>query len=391
MKPISARGLLPFGIWFVLGCGARSTLDLLEGNGGYYHAGTTGQSSGGAVTGYGGAILGYGGAILGYGGAILGYGGSIAGGNPGSGGGIIGSGGYHMDGGSPGTGGRRLTGGAGGVVFGGAGGRGGQGGYVNGGAGGRGGTTSSGGTAGMGGRGGAGGSGAVGGIVVTGGTLGTGGVRPTGGTLGTGGSTCPPLAANEELIDDLNDGDRFIPPLNGRSGAWFTGHDLSPDAKMYPDPDTTGFVPSATGDACRKYASYVYGTGYVLWGADFWFGLGSPYDASKYTGISFWARVDAGTSTVVRVTFPDKDTLPDGNLCQTGSSAGANQCYDHYGQRITMSTTWTKYYVSFSSLSQDGWGRGGTGFDPGTLYQVLFMIPVGATFGIWVDDVAFTF
>jgi hypothetical protein len=249
----------------------------------------------------------------------------------------------------------------------------------------------------MGGRGGAGGTGGTGGRPTTGGTLGTGGTYPiagtlgSGGSIGTGGSTCPPLAANEELIDDLNDGDRFLPPLSGRSGAWFDGHDNSPNAKMFPDPDTTGFVPSATGDACRKYAAYVYGGGYVLWGADLWFGLGSPYNASKYTGISFWAKVDPGTSTVVRVTFPDKDTQPDGGLCQTGSSAGTNGCWDHYGQRINLTTSWARYYVTFSGLTQDGWGRSGTGFDPSTIFQVRFQIPNGATFGIWIDDVAFTF
>jgi len=33
-----------------------------------------------------------------------------------------------------------------------------------------------------------------------------------------GGTTCPGLAPNEELIDDMNDGDRFIPQVNGRAG-----------------------------------------------------------------------------------------------------------------------------------------------------------------------------
>ena len=401
MKLIATKALLPFGILLLLGCGARSTLDL-EGSGGYYHAGTTWQGfggyfAGGGQPGYGGAITGYGGAIVGYGGTRPGYGGSIAGGGPGSGGTIFGSGGY-VDGGTPGSGGRPVTGGAGGAVLGGAGGRGGgQGGYVDGGSSGRGGTTSSGGTAGTGGRGGAGGTGGTGGIggtPVTGGTFGTGGTYPiagtlgSGGVLGTGGSTCPPLAANEELIDDLNDGDRFIPTLNGRSGAWFDSHDTSPTAKMFPDPD---FVPTATGDACRKYAAYVYGSGCVLWGADLFFGLGAPYNASKYTGISFWAKVDPGAAPGVRVAFPDKDTQPEGGLCQTSSSAGANQCYDHYGYRMNLTTSWTKYDVTFSSLTQDGWGRGGTGFDPSTIFQVQFMIPVGATFGMWIDDVAFTF
>jgi hypothetical protein len=204
---------------------------------------------------------------------------------------------------------------------------------------------------------------------------------------GGAGGTCPAPASNEELIDDLNDGDRYLPPLSGRVGAWKVNHDNSPNAKMFPSDD---FVPSQTGDPCRNYACYVGGTGYVDWGASFSFGLGAPYNASKYKGITFWARVDSGTSSVIRVAFPDKDTDPDGNLCSEDSSAGANACYDHYGQRLTLTTIWTKYTVNFANLSHGGWGRG-DGFDPATIYEVLFQIPTGATFGYWVDDVAFIF
>ena len=159
---------------------------------------------------------------------------------------------------------------------------------------------------------------------------------------------------------------------------------------MFPDP-ATGFVPSATGDACRKYAAYVYGGGYVISGAYFYFGLGSPYNASKYTGITFWAKIDAGTSPGIRVAFPDKDTEPFGNLCEIDPPPGStNGCWDHYGDFVTFDTTWRKYSISFASLRQRGWGRQGTAFDPTTLYRVEFDIDVNATFGIWIDDVAFT-
>jgi hypothetical protein len=206
--------------------------------------------------------------------------------------------------------------------------------------------------------------------------------------FGTDTSTCSGLASNEELIDDLNDGDRFIPSVGGRVGAWSDSHDSSPSSKMYPDP-LSGFAPTDTGDVCRKFAAYVAGTGYVIWGADFWFGLGAPYNASKYSGISFWAKVDAGTSPVVRVAFPDKDTQPDANICQANAT-GTLACYDHYGYRISLTTTWTKYTVPFSLLKQEGWGHAGTAFDATSLYEVLFQIPVNATFGVWIDDVAFT-
>jgi hypothetical protein len=211
--------------------------------------------------------------------------------------------------------------------------------------------------------------------------------RTNDGTVG--GEACQGLASNEDLIDDLNDGNRFILNNSGRVGSWTDSHDSTPTGAMYPDPVNL-FTPTDTGDSCRKYAVYVKGSGFSDWGASFWFGLGSPYNASKYTGITFWARTDAGSSGVVRVSFPDKDTYPDGGICKTNVT-GATQCYDHYGARVTLTPDWKKQTLSFKDLSQDGWGLQGAAFDPSTLFQVLFQIPVNATFGIWVDDVAFTF
>jgi hypothetical protein len=207
------------------------------------------------------------------------------------------------------------------------------------------------------------------------------------GAVGDSGSACVGLASNEELIDDLNDGNRFIPSVNGRVGAWTDSDDGTPGGTMVPDP-ANAFTPTDTGDVCRKYAAYVKGTGFSTSGASFWFGLGSPYNASKYTGISFWAKVDSGSTAVIRVEFPDKDTFPDGGICST-SGTGSTSCWDHYGSRITLTNDWKKYTVPFSQLSQDGWGLLATQFDPASLYEVLFQIPVNATFGIWIDDVAF--
>jgi hypothetical protein len=209
-------------------------------------------------------------------------------------------------------------------------------------------------------------------------------------TGGAGGAVaCAGLASNEELIDDLNDGDRFINGTNGRVGSWIDSHDSTPTGVMYPDPSSP-FTPTDTGDDCRRYAAYVKGTGFSDWGASFWFGLGSPYNASRYTGITFWARNDAGGSEGLFVAFPDKDTSVDGGLCKPNVT-GPLQCYDHYRAHVTLTPSWKKYTVTFKELSQMGWGMQGAAFDPSTLYQILFQIPVNATFGIWVDDVAFTF
>lgn len=401
-KTVFTGAIPPVIFLLISACGARTPLDLEEEQ--------PGESSGGA-------------------GGAGGAGGKAAGGAGGKGGGIS-VGGVPNTGGQPtpnvgGSGGRPPTGGyinAGGGISGGAGG------FLFGGAGGNaGGTIPTGGSMSRGGiptaggvpvRGGSGGSpsgGMAGTIKYDAGVGGTAGkvgtdagfdARDLGNgtdtkrdslpdtiataTGGAGGAVaCPGLAGNEELIDDLNDGDRYIPSTNGRVGSWRDSHDATPTGIMYPDP-VNPFTPTATGDDCRKYAAYVKGSGFSDWGANFSFGLGSPYDASKYTGISFWAKTDAGGSEGVWVAFPDKDTYIDGGLCKENVT-GPTQCNDHYRAHVVLNPTWKKQTVTFKELSQMGWGMQGTAFDPTTLYQVLFQIPVNATFSIWIDDVAFTY
>jgi Carbohydrate binding domain (family 11). len=193
------------------------------------------------------------------------------------------------------------------------------------------------------------------------------------------------LALNEEMIDDMNDGDRLIPQVNGRAGAWKDQGDATSSSTMFPDPAGL-FTMTNTGDACRKYAAYVYGGPFVDGTPEFYFGIGGPYDASKYDGISFWGKIDSGSSSAVRVAFPDKDTQLEGGLCQM--SVAGNTCWDHYAKKIDLTTTWTKWQISFNELAQYGWGRAGAGFDRSTIYEVQFQLPVNAKFGVWVDDVA---
>jgi hypothetical protein len=364
--------VLPIGMILAIGCGARSTLDS--------PADETTDSTGGSA-----GSLGKGGQA-----GTPGTGGQA--GTPGTGGQLTipSVGGSKTGGATGGTGGEPNTGGAGGVY------------YITGGTGGGygpGGSPSSGG--GKAGSGAGGKAGAGGGYsVVDGGPSGKGGAfstpdamidtrridsgpPETGGSFGIDSGTCIGLGSNEEMIDDLNDANASIASINGRVGNWFVGNDGSTGASI------TSFTPNNSGDACRKYTSYLKGYGFSDWGVDFGFGLGSPYNASDYTGISFWAKVDNGTNTVLRVAFPDKDTYQIGGVCESNVT-GPTACYKHFGARITLTTEWKKYTVTFTQISQEGWSVPGTNFDPASLYEVLFQIPVNATFGIWIDDVAFT-
>lgn len=362
MSSIAARLVLPFGIFIVLGCAARTPLDDLEPGERQPLAGGS-PTLGGQPGGGGGIIVG-GGGVWDSGGIVGGGGTRNSGGTTASGG-TIASGGVHtyFDGGG---GGSRAGGSMGGSPPSGR----------SGGAGG-----------GAGAQGGSGGRAGAGGVGPMGGNAGAGGVRSSGGTTGSGGSGgCPALAPNEDLIDDLNDGDRYILAGKGRFGEWKLYTDGTPGGVLTPNP----FTSTNTGDACRKYAAYIKGYGFTNTGVNLSFGLGSPYDASKYTGIGFWARIDNGTKDRIRVVFPDKDTHPDGGICSGVS--GTTGCYNHFGFYATFTTEWTRYYISFSQLTQEpGWGLQAKAFDPATIYEVIFAIPQNAVFGLWIDDVTFTY
>jgi hypothetical protein len=110
------------------------------------------------------------------------------------------------------------------------------------------------------------------------------------------------------------------------------------------------------------------------------------YNASKYTGISFYAKKGSSTaSSAVRVKVPDRNTDPTGNICTS--------CSNDFGVDLTLTTTWTKYTIPFSSMTQQaGWGAPRpTKIDPTGVVAVQFQVTTpGAVYDIWVDDVTFT-
>src|SRR5262249_40387743 len=129
------------------------------------------------------------------------------------------------------------------------------------------------------------------------------------------------------------------------------------------------------------------GTGQVVY-AGMGFNFVDPkgaYDARAYRGISFWAKAGAGSATKVRLKVPDASTDPDGKVC--------SECFNDFGSDIELSTTGTKYTPPFSARAQRrGWGAPPPpAIDRAKLYGVQWQVNTpGASFDVWVDDVAFT-
>jgi hypothetical protein len=192
--------------------------------------------------------------------------------------------------------------------------------------------------------------------------------------------------ADDGLIDDLEDKDKLIPSTAGRAGDWKVNKDDKDTALSFPKDDLP--VNKGGADKSKTAATMKGKTGTVegAWGASLGITLNNfqPYDASKYDGISFYAKVGPKSTTAVRLQFADGQTVPDGGICKA--------CWNHFGKDLTLTKDWKKYTVSFAELAQmEGWGDPRPpSVDAKRLMQILWAVSgKGTDFDVWVDQVKF--
>lgn len=198
---------------------------------------------------------------------------------------------------------------------------------------------------------------------------------------GGAGDPCQANAA----IEDGEDGDNRILVRGGRGGYLYT----------YADDDGSTVAPrgeftiAAGGADGSDGALRMHGTLADADGAYAGLGLSltepkAPYDASRYTGISFSARRAPGSAAAVRLKLPDVNTDPEGGVC--------TECFNDFGIDFQVAEQWTRYVVAFADLAQGaGWGQPRVpALDASRLYSVQWQVATrGASFDIWIDDVAF--
>jgi endoglucanase len=219
--------------------------------------------------------------------------------------------------------------------------------------------------------------------------------RPKAGAGGEEGGGLPPpeKAATpcgpEGMIDDLEDNNNQVMVQAGRSGYWYTFVDEA-GSTIEPTAGAKGgtFTAAEGGANGSAYAGRFKGT--VGNGAIVYCGLGAnltdpkdAYDATKYGGISFFAKKGPGTGKV-RLKVPDVSTDPQGNVCK--------ECFNDFGVELEFTETWTKYVVPYSVMKQQqGWGKPLVGsINPSKLYGVQWQVNVpGQSYDIWIDDLAF--
>ena len=209
------------------------------------------------------------------------------------------------------------------------------------------------------------------------------GQTPAIGNAGEGFASC----GADGLIDDGEDGNNQTKVASGRSGYWYTFADHVGTTVV---PERGGqFDMSPGGVNESKYAANAHGRisrGDVVFG-----GMGvnlvdpkSPYDASKYKGVAFWARKGPSGTGRVRFKIPDISTDEDGGVCR--------DCSNDFGVGIELGEVWRHFVFPWRRLKQlPDWGSPRPhAIKPNKIFGLQWQVnQPGADFDIWVDDVEF--
>lgn len=186
---------------------------------------------------------------------------------------------------------------------------------------------------------------------------------------------------NDSLIDDFEDDDARIAPLEHRAGFWSASNDGSGKQRPAPGgPLAMTRIPGGRG--ASHFALHTSGSKFTKWGAllaaDF-----SPrrcYDASAYAGLVFFARGRGSFNVVAKMTQIAPEEF--GGSC-------TRDCYDSHRATLPLTSDWQERRVTWAELKQKGYGRV-VPFDPRSLLSLEFTVePEQTPFDLWIDDVRF--
>jgi endoglucanase len=193
----------------------------------------------------------------------------------------------------------------------------------------------------------------------------------------------------EGIIDDFEDANNQITVFDDRGGYWYTYADKEGSTITPEQGDNGGTFTVAEGGNGSKYAVNVKGklAGKSIVYAAMGLNFRDPkeaFDASKYEGITFFARRGPGSTGKLVVKLPDGSTDPDGAVCSA--------CFNDFAAELTIGDQWKRYVVPFRDLKQEPfWGAPRRPHvDRSKLYAIHWEVKAsGADFDIWVDDIGF--
>jgi hypothetical protein len=221
---------------------------------------------------------------------------------------------------------------------------------------------------------------------------GTAGGGTTGHPGGAGGSAgTGPIGGAGDLLDGFEDEDLTLEQTSGRGGVWYAFDDGTV-GKTGPVPLASSPLSGAPA-ALGAYGMHITATGFTGWGS----GLGvdfragkKVYDASKFNGIRFWARVGDAKNTHHRVQLADATTDKAGGKCNAAVTApDGEKCDDHFGINETFTTSWAQYVIRFDELTQIGWGNPAPALDKAALFGLQITAKAKLEVDLWLDQIEF--
>lgn len=231
----------------------------------------------------------------------------------------------------------------------------------------------------------------------------TGGM-PSAGSPATGGTTSYPAPSATESIDNMEDGDQFIEPTDGRVGFWFSNNDGALAPANQDPPKGGAYVmsdlapPRGTSTKAAKNA----GTGFKTWGSTFGFEVQNTntdnlppggvegraaYDASAWDGVRFFYKGSTGFTAQVATSVTD----PLGGGCDPQSTVSTEKCWSHFRASVPTSANWVEVRLKFSELKQDTYGYQSPDgkVDPKQFLGLTFLIGADLAYEVFIDDVEF--
>jgi hypothetical protein len=217
----------------------------------------------------------------------------------------------------------------------------------------------------------------------SGGTAGSGGGSGgSGGSAGSGGTVdagivCTSTAkgsGTDGVIDDLDDGNSFITPNDGRAGGWY----FATDGTGTTTPSAGVPAPSTGGES--NLGMHVKGTNLTGWGASLSVAVAAPgacYDASAYGGVKI--ALKGSGRVLISVMTATVNAQPSGKQ-------------DQYKVTATLTGGWLDLYYAWSDFHQSGYpGATVLPFDTTAITGIgVDPFPVSPlSFEFWVDNVAF--
>lgn len=198
----------------------------------------------------------------------------------------------------------------------------------------------------------------------------------------------PVDVAEENIIDDLEDGDGSINEVGGRIGAWYTYNDGSSGGTQTPA-ENSDFMGTSGGADGSDFAANTTGSGFTEWGAGMGFDFNNPgdakgtYDASGFAGIAFMAKGNATVFVAVATDAVTDEAY--GGSCVPGEEEG-QECDDAHGAYFNLTDEWQPYALVFDDVAQEGWGQAAA-FDAATIVSFQIGVAEGVDFDLWFDDI----